>query len=294
MPSTPLTSSSEGRRASRSARPAAAASPETTAGCGPSSPALFAHYDPTSCSWRPRQGSFPLGELTGDSGRHPSRRSLVTWPRSGSMRRGHAFAPATSARPTNANASSSSLGWPTPTAADGDRSSQAIPRSNPTLLGAARLWPTPTASNPNEHETPESWLARQQREQAKGRNGNGMGTPLGMAVKLWPTPLGSDGEKGGPSARHGSGTASLPQAVTLWPTPMARDHHGQRSPEQQANGRQLPDVAGSCLNPAWVELLMGFPQGWTATAGPPRRARSRPGSRPGSSRHAASPAASSA
>jgi hypothetical protein len=210
------------------------------------------------------------------------------------MRRGHAFAPATSARPTNASAFSSSPGWPTPTVKGNHNRPEVGTVSGYGLASAVRRWPTPTASNPNEHETPESWLARRERERAKGRNGNGIGTPLGMAVKLWPTPLGSDGAKGGPGARHGSGTPALPKAVTLWPTPMARDHHGQRSPEQQANGRQLPDVAGSCLNPEWVELLMGFPQGWTATAGPPRRARSRHGSRPGSSRPAASPAASSA
>lgn len=159
---------------------------------------------------------------------------------------------------------------------------------------AAKLWPTPTASNPNERETPESFLARQERERAKGRNGNGIGVPLGMAVKLWPTPLSSDGAKGGPSARHGTGTPALPQAVTLWPTPMARDHHGARTVKQQARGRQLPAVSGSCLNPAWVEGLMGFPLDWTRTAGPPRRASSSTrGSRPAPSRRRASPTASS-
>jgi C-5 cytosine-specific DNA methylase len=39
-------------------------------------------------------------------------------------------------------------------------------------------------------------------------------------------------------------------------------------------------ISGS-LNPDWVEQLMGLPQGWTATAGPPPRARrSTRGSRP--------------
>jgi len=34
------------------------------------------------------------------------------------------------------------------------------------------------------------------------------------------------------------------------------------------------------LNPAWVEMLMGFPPGWTSPdAGPPLQDRSTPGSR---------------
>jgi hypothetical protein len=62
--------------------------------------------------------------------------------------------------------------------------------------------------------------------------------------------------------------------VKLWPTPVARDYKGGRKPETLAKaGRKetnsLPDAAKGSLNPEWVETLMGFPIGWTATDGPP-------------------------
>jgi len=121
-----------------------------------------------------------------------------------------------------------------------------------------------------------------------------------VARRMWPTPLSSDGEKGGPGARHGSGTPSLPQAVTLWPTPQAHDsrpgypdrvgRHGTKHGDRNLNDETV-STPGSCLNPAWVEALMGFPDGWTwlPTAGRPRPARRSRGSRPAPSEAAPSP-----
>ena len=37
-----------------------------------------------------------------------------------------------------------------------------------------------------------SWLARRDRQKKLGRNGNGIGTPLAIAVRLLPTPMASD------------------------------------------------------------------------------------------------------
>ncbi len=45
------------------------------------------------------------------------------------------------------------------------------------------LLPTPAASNPNDGESPETWLARRERVKESARNGNGMGMPLGIAVR---------------------------------------------------------------------------------------------------------------
>jgi len=123
--------------------------------------------------------------------------------------------------------------------------------------GAQALWPTPSAGNFNDGEDPASWAARRDRELAKGRNGNGMGTPLGIAVHLWPTPMG-------------------------------RDHKGADLPGR-TGGQGLPTQAGGALNPAWVEALMGYPDGWTVTAGRRRPARRSRGSRPAPSPGAASP-----
>ena len=38
-----------------------------------------------------------------------------------------------------------------------------------------------------------SWLARRDRQKKPGRNGNGIGTPLAIAIRLLPTPMASDG-----------------------------------------------------------------------------------------------------
>lgn len=119
-----------------------------------------------------------------------------TWPASGSMRNGAAWQRRRSALPIPGSGSSSMRG---------------------------RLLPTPTAANPNEAESVESWEARRQRNLAKGINGNGQGTPLGIAVKLLPTPRTSDTNGAGV---HGDGGMDLRTAVSLLPTPRARDGKG--------------------------------------------------------------------
>jgi hypothetical protein len=164
-------------------------------------------------------------------------RFSATWPRSGSMRSGVA-----SERPT----------WELPTSASGFSS-----------------WPTPSAGNFNDGESLESWQARRDREAAKGRNGNGMGTPLGVAVQLWATPAARDWR---------SGNSNL------------MDANSRPLSEQASNGK------GGALNPAWVEALMGYPNGWTwaGIAGRRRRAPRTTGSRPVPSPAAPSPTAASA
>ena len=183
--------------------------------------------------------------------------------------------------------------WPTPTAADAERASDRYPRGNPTLAGAARWptakasvahsgqprpgdrgdlqaavrWPTPTRANPNERETLPAWQARKTRERAKGRNGNGIGTPLGVAVRLWPTPQAHDAHPVHPERVGRFGTA----------------HGGRDLADEATLGATQAGQATALLNPAWVEALLGFPEGWTAVlaAGPPRQAsRRRRGSRP--------------
>ena len=99
--------------------------------------------------------------------------------------------------------------------------------------GCRALWPTPDASVMQDGEQPATWLARRERIKAEKKNGNGMGTPLAMAVKLWPTAR-SNG------ASNAGGSNSRARAK--------RD--GQY-------------ISGS-LNPTWVEWLMGYPLGWTA------------------------------
>lgn len=57
-------------------------------------------------------------------------------------------------------------------------------RSNEGRPQGEVLLPTPDASIFNDGQTVEAYQERKARERAKGRNGNGFGTPLAMAVRL--------------------------------------------------------------------------------------------------------------
>ena len=87
------------------------------------------------------------------------------------------------------------------------------------------------------------------------------GEPLGRAVR-WPTPTRAAGT-GGQTSRSGKrkGEMLLGGAVkeTRWPTDGGTGRLGKRLP-----GR---------LNPDWVEMLMGFPIGWTLPGGHNIRAK---------------------
>jgi len=62
-------------------------------------------------------------------------------------------------------------------------------------------------------------------------------------------------------------------AASQWPTPTVQDAEKDGGPGQyerhsiplNAAVKDSPQVGGQ-LNPAWVEPLMGFPQGWTDLA----------------------------
>jgi hypothetical protein len=95
---------------------------------------------------------------------------------------------------------------------------------------------------------------------------------LSAQVKLWPTPTvcGNYNRKGA-SATSGDGLAT---AVKKWPTLTAcmskgsspaslkRKSGRDRSLDRLDHSVMLSD--GGHLNPTWVELLMGWPKGWTS------------------------------
>jgi DNA (cytosine-5)-methyltransferase 1 len=90
------------------------------------------------------------------------------------------------------------------------------------------LLPTPAAGSFNDGEDPELWLARRQRLRDLGVNGNGMGTPLGMAVQLLKTPTAQLGVNGGsqhPDKRKagGHGPTLADEIEHLLPTPRCAD-----------------------------------------------------------------------
>ena len=80
---------------------------------------------------------------------------------------------------------------------------------------------------------------------------------------LWPTPTTRDRGKDAPNRK---GSPSLAVAARTWMTPMASDWKN-RGTKEYRKGRevQLQTQVGGQLNPDWVEWLMGWPIGWTAS-----------------------------
>lgn len=192
----------------------------------------------------------------------------ATWPTSGSMRNGQAFALRRSALHTSASASSSSLTGatplPTPRARDwkGDGFEDGLPN-------VAKLLKTPTAQlavnggsqHPDKRKSgghgptladevekglpgsPGSLLPTPKATDSESTANfrpdgtaysSGYGMTLTDAARLLPTPKATDGSKGGPNQRGSSGDLTLPSAaVRLLPTPRATDTGtpGRRSSE---------------------------------------------------------------
>ena len=185
--------------------------------------------------------------------------------------------------------------WPTPAARDckGANSMEHLQREGKRnhadqLANAVKLWPTVTASDyrargPNSHQQglPEAvrmWPTPTSRSgtgpsQTETRQG---GMDLQTAAALWPTPTvtGNYNHPGsGPKAGMGLATAAK-----LYPTPTtgaglcggtgnyqqlkALEADGTISTEER---RSMAAGNGGQLNPEWVEAMMGFPIGWTAS-----------------------------
>jgi hypothetical protein len=94
------------------------------------------------------------------------------------------------------------------------------------------LWPTPTQDSVNERT----------KEYSQG------GTPLTMAVNMWPTPTASMAKTAGGCSQDYIDRRKLVGLNDL--------------AEKVVDGQ----VGNGTLNPEWVEWLMGYPQGWTDCA----------------------------
>jgi len=133
-------------------------------------------------------------------------------------------------------------------------------------------WPTPRGGNPGSRKP-----------------GTGGKILAEEAKKTWPTP---NGAPAGPdyarANREGSGGDDLVTAVAKvkrdWNTPNGDEKNpGPNGGHLTSDVKQLEGKGQ--LNPAWVEALMGFPEGWTELDGPPptdnlSMSGSRPASRP--------------
>ena len=240
-------------------------SPESEAGFGEKWQELSVKYDLATSSWKTHQCLFPEG-LPWYSV------ILPTW---GMTRNGRLFQHQTLERPISAIASGFML--PTPVASDG--TSGAIIGKNDTFyttssgmsrkvnqngvdgsVGLGRLvqmWPTPRANDAEK---------RGNFDLTNRRNG------LPGAVKLWPTPTANCSTGAGEQGREGG--LNIQTAVKKFPTPCASDNRDRGNAATPAikrrieNGKQVmlsmmvSNVSGQ-LSPDWVELLMGWPMGWT-------------------------------
>ena len=205
---------------------------ENAADCSSRPFAWFANYDREQLCWRTWQGCLLEG-WTEFSGR---------WPRLGLMRNGIAY-----------------------------RLPPLVPRISGT---GCSLWLTPRASDTGSGESQETFVKRN-----RDRTMNCSGS-LAAQVKerpMWPTPkssaAGQDYAKmhGRDNRKPGAGL-SLATMAAMYPTPKSRDWKGQSqrgihgpmdSLANQDRGDGKP--IGGQLNPTWVEWLMGFPLGWTAS-----------------------------
>ena len=240
-------------RASLPASPGSGAEPTTNGGCGPPSGTSSARSGPAGSSWRTSLASSAFARLENRTwtdtqpslwGSEPY---SETWPRAGLMLSGTAYRLPPSAPLTAGTAGGASL--PTPTASGGGTS------QSPTLAAAVRpslehmarhaLWPTPTVNG------------NYNRVGASSTSGDGLHT----AVNRWPTPKATDGERGGRGELLAQVRTGKSSRRREWPTPMARD--STRGAGSDGPGRPLSEAAGGRLNPAWVEILMGLPPGWT-------------------------------
>jgi hypothetical protein len=104
--------------------------------------------------------------------------------------------------------------------------------------------------------------------------GNGHARNLAKEAKLLPTPLASDGEKGGPGQRFGTGSETLTSAVrgdevTLLPTPQAADGDGGRM-ERGASERGWKRPSGAkAAKPLGTAVVLEMEKSHGASTSPP-------------------------
>lgn len=129
-------------------------------------------------------------------------------------------------------------------------------------LGESVLWPTATAQDVAASGS------RVGNPQTKAHPGTSL-TDAAVRQAHWPTPSAtSHGTSNNGCPRDGRteyatrGKASLETlARREWGTPTSHDR--THTPRAVHHGKQLANDVGAQLNPDWVEVLMGFPEGWT-------------------------------
>jgi len=151
------------------------------------------------------------------------------------------------------------------------------------------MWPTPSGQEPGwnnievvdkDGNPPEHWNQRFY----DGRTGRLVQKGLTQAVRMWPTPRVQDSYERSNwrtvrgANEDGFAMMTLSRKVKYsdatnrrWPTPKEGDWRSGLQRRQfdtmlnvEACRREGVSGSGGQLNPDWVELLMGYPRGWTA------------------------------
>ena len=147
-----------------------------------------------------------------------------------------------SVRPTSGNGFSF---WPTATA---NRATYSNGVHGPNLIESAKAWPTPNAGPQNDRDT--KWQERRAKLRAKHNNGNGFGLTLGMAATNWPTPATRDYKGFDPPGKTNAHQDPALYLSSHLAQPTGMDGH-------------ICSTKCRRLNQRFVQLLMGFPLGWT-------------------------------
>ena len=125
--------------------------------------------------------------------------------------------------------------------------------------GSLSLLPTPSACSYGSNQGG-----------AAGRTGKERHSLESMARRaMWPTPTSTLGTNGGlvtpAKGREGGTLIEALSARTIWPMPTIAGNHNRKG-LSPTSGDGLATQVGGQLNPTWVEWLMGWPLGWTASA----------------------------
>tara|TARA_Y100001963_G_scaffold147349_1_gene223604 strand:- start:386 stop:1483 length:1098 start_codon:yes stop_codon:yes gene_type:complete len=113
-------------------------------------------------------------------------------------------------------------------------------------------WPSHNASTFQENQSPSTYLRRSAELVERGTRPIGLQLPVAVQpASRWPTATRNDYKNAGYQHARGKDFPALPGATG------SATQRGGAQPTSEATGKLSPD---------WVELLMGFPHGWTDLA----------------------------
>lgn len=183
--------------------------------------------------------------------------------------------------------------WPTPTVKGNHNKHGQSKKAGDGLATAVRRWdqlyPTPTAAPYGSNKggaagrmgkdrpslatmaSRDLWPTPMARERSAGLDGGSNSRRAAQARGMWPTPKASpSGPDFARANRPDSGSDDLATAVAReqrehFPSPAARDWRSGKGRSENGHTPQLPETVGGQLNPTFVEWLMGFPLGFSAS-----------------------------